>query len=205
MIAPLYALGLPVPTCEGRELTKRDVGRWVVRTRPNSANSDWSFTVKGTTIEDWKNQVVKVVSVKRARIQVEDKKGNVFLLDEEKSQDAGWLTLEEFIAKKVSYSVLPYSSFIKETKHLDASDVGKKFLRIANNGALDSNFVTLKFSLDKIEACAIKILSYKPGRIAVQYDGQKITLKDDFAQSGGWIELSAFQEAIRNQGIKGIA
>ncbi len=201
MIAPVYALGLPAPTCEGRELTKRDVGRWVVRTRPSNAGSDWSFTVRGSTIEEWKRQVVKVIAIKRAQVYVEDRGGKTYVLDDEMSNDTGWLTLEEFRTRKVSYVNLPYSTFIKETKWLEASDVGKKFVRVANNGALDVNFILPEFTLSQIDLFAVEVLAYKYNKITISFDGRKIELKDDYALAAGWVEVNAFKEAIKKQGI----
>lgn len=201
MIAPVYALGLPVPTCEGRELTKRDVGRWVVRTRPNNAGSDWSFTVRGSTIEEWKRQVVKVIAIKRAQLYVEDKGGKTYVLDDEMSNDTGWLTLDEFTSKKVSYANMPYSTIIKDTKCLEAGDVGKKFVRVAKNGALDANFIVPEFTLSQIDLFAVEVLAYKPNKITISFEGRNIVLKDDYAQTGGWVEINAFKEAIKKQGI----
>lgn len=201
MMAPISSMGIPIPMCEGRALSKRDVGRWVVRTMPNNVGSDWSFTLRGSTIEDWKKQVVKVIGIRRAQVEVENKEGKRFLLDDEMSNDSGWLTLEEFIQREVKYMQMPFSTFINESKCLYASDVGKKFIRLNRNGFLDPNFIVSELTTPVIDLCAVEVLTVNPKRIAIRWDGREINLKDDYARADGWVEVSVFKEALKKQGL----
>lgn len=203
MIGPYCDAGIPTVTCDGRMLSKRDVGRWVVRTMPNNTGTDWSFTVRGSTIEEWKNQVVKVVAIKRSQVEVEDKRGQRHFLDEELSNDKGWLTLEELIEKKnISYIQAPYSTFISNTKRLDEGDVGKEFVRTTRFGLMDTSFMPVVYTSGKINLHAIKVLDFKPNKITALSDGLKITLKDEYARAGGWVEAKDFMKAIEQNGIK---
>lgn len=194
------AIGLPTAMCEGRMLTKQDVKRWVVRTMPNRAGTDWSFTVRGSTIEDWKRQVVQVLTIRRGHVEVADKQDQKYILDEEMSNDTGWLTLEEFSGREIRYVEMPYSLFIKETKCLDENDVGKTFVRAVPFGGTDRTFMP-KFHTS-IDWNQVEVKAYKPGSITViPYFGFKTTLKQEYALSNGWIELEKFKAAIVAMGF----
>lgn len=203
---PLVGTGLPVAVCEGRELTKKDVGRWVVRTRPNSSGTDWSFSVCGSTIEEWKNQVVKVVALKRGQLTIEDREGHQYHLDEERSQDAGWLTLEEFKDRKMTYMSLSYETFIKETKKLDKSDEGKTFVRVKPFGLMDKSFMPYlpkTRESENIQWNSVVVKEVRPNRVTIlPYFGFNTVLKDNYVESDGWVELSVFQAALIKKGFK---
>jgi len=201
MIVPSVGTGVPVAVCEGRALTKRDVSRWVVRTRPNSAGTDGSFLVGGSTIEQWKNQVVRVVEIKRAQVKVEDKEGNQFLVNDEMSNDEGWLTLEEFKDKKVTYFTMSYESFIRGSKKLDKSDEGKTFVRIKPFGVSDSSFMPRMCVEGIIEWNSVVVKDFKPNHITIlPYFGFNTVLKGGYAESDGWIEISVFKAAMIKKG-----